>query len=353
MSNQALAEISRIIIDERQPPQALQRALDDYSRLCSQATGIMPDPGFTKWADDTFLAEGVAINPQSAAYCLKDYQRSINYIRGIYAAILDLKRRTPADPVNILYAGCGPFATLILPLLVNFRATELNLFLLDIHQASLDSVRKLMTFFALDSHRITLIKGDACRYRHPQTLQLIVAEVMQKALEQEPQFAVTVNLASQLSDGGIFIPQAIHIALCLGHWKEEKKACLEGKAFFTEHLYSSHLRHLVADILSLTPTNAAALHKQASYSETSGKYEINIGRVCIPDIDRLTTFDALLTTRIEVYRQYTLNDYASNITLPHKCYELSPLRAGTCFRVCYQLGSYPKFEFTPENSLQD
>lgn len=346
MSNRALAEISRIIIDETQPPQALQQTLDKYSRLCAEITGITPDPGFTRWADDTLLASGVAINPQSAAFCLKDYQRSIVFMRGIYAAILDIKSHTSKDPVNILYAGCSPFASLILPLLTNFKEDDLNLFLLDIHQASLDSVHKLLSHFALDKYKVMLIQGDASCYKHPHPLDLIVAEVMQKALEQEPQFSVTANLAPQLCHSGIFIPQAIHVSLCLAHWKKEKEAFLNGKTKNFEQLHNRLQRHRVADLVSLLPANAASLQNSAIYNNATSKYEIALGKIRIPDVTQLDTFDALLLTNIEVYRQHKLEDYSSEITLPHKCYELSPLLAGAIFNTCYQLGGYPKFEFT-------
>ena len=53
---------------------------------------------------------------------------------------------------------------------------------------------------------------------------------MQKSLEQEPQFAVTANLAPQLQANGIFIPQKVEVALCLAKLEDETAAFKRGDA---------------------------------------------------------------------------------------------------------------------------
>ena len=46
-------------------------------------------------------------------------------------------------------------------------------------------------------------------------LHILVIEAMQKALEKEPQVALTLNLARRLPDGGVLIPERIRLAACL------------------------------------------------------------------------------------------------------------------------------------------
>ena len=135
-----------IILDETSSPGELSGALDAFTQQCSDLGGVRPDPSFDAWAGDSLLDSGVAINPQAAAHCAVDYQRSVVFIRGIHAAINALKWRFPDTRLDILYAGCGPFATLLMPLLARFTPGELRIHLLDVHQRSLDSVTLLLPF---------------------------------------------------------------------------------------------------------------------------------------------------------------------------------------------------------------
>jgi hypothetical protein len=340
-----IASINTIILDETSSPEALQNALSAFVKLCSDVTGIDPDPSFDAWAEDSLLNSGVAINPNAAAHCAKDYLRSTVFIRGVHAAIEALKTRFPGTPLEILYAGCGPFATLLLPILGKFSAGELNLNLLDIHQRSIDSVELLLTHFGLDTHTIRTIKKDACHYKHDQKLHLVVAETMQKALEQEPQFAVTANLAPQLCAGGIFIPQKIEVALCLADLEYERKQLRQSLQIAPRILDFARLRHPLATVCTLTPENAAGQIGTARHSTHSGALELKPSTVIIPPTADNTRLDAALFTRITVFASYCLDDYESQITLPLKCHELAILTEGARYRVSYQLGSYPRFNF--------
>ena len=340
-----IASISKIILDETSSPEALQNALSAFVQLCSDVTGIVPDPSFDAWAEDSLLDNGVAINPNAAAHCAKDYLRSTVFIRGVYAAIQVLKSRFPETPLEILYAGCGPFATLLLPILGKFAVGELNLNLLDIHQRSIDSVELLLTHFGLNAHTVRTIKGDACHYKHVQKVHLVVAETMQKSLEQEPQFAVTANLAPQLCPDGIFIPQQIEVALCLADLKHEKELLGQSLQIDPAGPDIASLRYSLATVCTLTPENAAGQIGKARHSAHTGTLELQPTTVTIPATANTSRLDAALFTRITVFESYCLDDYESQITLPMKCHELATLTEGARYRISYQLGSYPRFNF--------
>ena len=340
-----IASISTIILDETSSPEALRSALSAFVQLCSDVTGIVPDPSFDAWAEDSLLNDGVAINPNAAAHCAMDYKRSTVFIRGVYAAIETLKSRLPDTPLEILYAGCGPFATLLLPILGKFSAGELKLNLLDVHQRSIDSVERLLTHFGLGAHTVRTIKGDACHYKHDQEIHLVIAETMQKALEQEPQFAVTVNLAPQLCQGGIFIPQQIEVTLCLADLEYETEVLAQSLQIGPAAPDIASLRYSLATVCTLTPENAAGQIVSACHSAHSGALELQPTTVIIPPAADATGLDAALFTRIIVFESHCLDDYESQITLPMKCHELATLTEGARYRISYQLGSYPKFNF--------
>lgn len=340
-----LEDISDILLDEGSSPQELGKALDAFAQLCSDVTGVIPNRSFDAWAGDSLLNDGVAINPEAAAHCIKDYQRSVVFIRAAYAAIKAARKSFARHTIEILYAGCGPFATLLLPLLGRFNPGELEVYLLDTHQRSLDSVGLLIKHFDLDAHRISCIHADACHYQHPGNPHVIIAETMQKSLEQEPQFAVTANLAPQLKAKGIFIPQNIEVELSLAHLDDETAAFKRGDAPDPDSLIEAGKRHPLATVFCLIPEQAAAL-KQAACQSSNGLLELKPVHVTIPQVASLNNLDAVLFTRVQAFEQHQLLDYESEITLPLRCHELEPLQAGDQYRISFQLGSYPKFCMT-------
>ncbi len=135
-----LKQLSDTLLDKASSPAQLRDALHAFTQRCSDVGGIVPDRSFNAWAGDALLKDGVAISPAAAAHCVNDTQRSVVFIRAAYAAIKVAQARCANGPLEILYAGCGPFATLLLPLLRRFDTNELTVHLLDIHQRSLDSV---------------------------------------------------------------------------------------------------------------------------------------------------------------------------------------------------------------------
>jgi hypothetical protein len=324
---QKLAIIGDCILSSVSTPAQQQAALDEFARLCSSIGGVQPDPCFDAWSGDSLLNSGVAISPQAAAHCVADYRRSVVYIRGLYDAICAAQSRfgtvaliadegcgalSPPHnlplkpPLRILYAGCGPYATLLLPLLHRFEPGSLQVLLLDIHQESLDSLSQLIASAGYADHDLRLVQANACDYQHPQPLHLIVVETMQKALEQEPQVPITQHLAPQLIAGGLLVPECIEVALVL-HGDEQLQ--------------------VVGPVLTLR----SAVQLQSV-------------RVQIPDVAGLAQLQAALHTRITVFGEHRLDAGEAHITLSRSFPEVSPLVAGQCWDIGYQTGPYPCFE---------
>ena len=347
----SLAKICNIILNTNSSQTELHQALDDFSRRCSKVTRITPSASFDAWAEDSFLEQGLAINPQAAAHCVKDYQRSVIFIRGIHSAISTLLNSHNSKPISLLYAGCGPFATLLLPILGKYsheheNIDHLKVFLLDIHPSSLESANLLLEHFDLNNKHITLIHDNACTYQHPKRLNIIVAETMQKSLEQEPQFMVTANLATQLAPNGIFIPENIVVSLCLAKWHEELALYRKLVKFDAIEHIKTGKRHPLGKLLSLKPNTAAIQYKNAKFNKHTKKYELAPTIIQLPKIKALKTFDVLFLTHIKVYKEHQLLDYESDITLPSICQSISEKNAGSYYQVSYQLGTYPRFNIS-------
>lgn len=335
--------ITDTILDETMPVAVQQEALRAFSELCSDVSGVLPSPSFDAWAEDSFLDNGLAINSRAAAHCVTDYLRTAVFLRGVHAALAVAQQRTPDKSIQILYAGCGPYATLLLPLLGRFDPTRLDITLLDYHQESLDSVASLITFFDYGHYPIKYQRADACDYRHAGQLHLIIAETMQKSLEQEPQLAVTANLAPQLAEGGIFIPEKIEVELCLAKLDRERELFRLTGTVGGDLLVKTGERIPLANVLTLLPEEVAGLIGSGVRNQFSGKTELSAMMIDIPELLTRDDFDAVLFTRIQVFTGHHLADYESEITLPLLCGGLAPIKSGDRWKVSYELGDYPKF----------
>jgi hypothetical protein len=165
---------------------------------------------------ETQTSNGLAISPKMAALCADDYMRTITFIRGMDAAILDVQNRFPGRPVRVLYAGCGPYATLAVPLMVIFPATEVTFTLLDVHPESIESARSIVDSLGVAGSVTGFETMDAAAYQASadQPPDIILMEIMRACLETEPQVAVTRHLLKQ-APHAILVPEEVRVDLVL------------------------------------------------------------------------------------------------------------------------------------------
>ena len=72
------------------------------------------------------------------------------YLRGLHAAIQEAQRRFPGEVIQVLYAGCGPFAPLSVPLLPLLAGQAVRFTLLDVHARAVESVQTILAALALE-----------------------------------------------------------------------------------------------------------------------------------------------------------------------------------------------------------
>ena len=158
--------------------------------------------------DQTTIAGGVALSPQHAMDCLHDSIRTARFLKGVFKALKSVKKNNGAK-IEILYAGCGPLATLIMPLLHLFSSKEMSITLLDIHSESINSVRNIAYKLQYQDFFKDFIVCDATQYSHGNPIDILITETMDKALTKEPQVTITKHLSSQIRKDGILIPEKI------------------------------------------------------------------------------------------------------------------------------------------------
>ncbi|MGB0948985.1 MAG: hypothetical protein ACPGU0_02620 [Marinirhabdus sp.] len=186
------------------------------ARLASLFEGLLlksvPNRAYTS-TRPTRVNGGVALSSQHALDCLKDPLRTVRFIKGVHAAILDALARFPGERINLLYAGCGPAAALIVPLLPAFAPQQLSVTLLDVNGTSVTSVLALLKTLRASAYINSVQLGDAATFQFEKSkkLHIVLTETMDKGLTKEPQLRIVQNLAPQLAKNGILLPESIHV----------------------------------------------------------------------------------------------------------------------------------------------
>lgn len=255
------------------------KTLNQYNRL-QEATLLLlncgDEPGLMKLAIDQMyevfinfspvdvldlndeeinLPSGKAISPSMAAQCLLDFKRTTKFIRGINEAIKQ-KLEEKLHPVQILYAGCGPFATLITPLLTIYNK-QVTVDLLDINDVSLSSARSVLSGLNLNESIKHFLHEDASQCKVENDYDIIISETMQAGLKSEPQVAIMQNFSQQMKPYAIFIPEEIIVEAklnTLGIWNE-KMLRIENEDRIYGGVVLKVNRHTINDVLKKNTIN--------------------------------------------------------------------------------------------------
>lgn len=269
---------------------------------------------------DIFLPTGKAIAFQGAARCLWEYARTSKFLRGVEAALREAQRRFPGQRLRLLEAGCGPFALLALPLACRFASDEVGFTLLDVHEGSLDAARRIVEALGLADYVDEYVRTDAASWRCPEEKRphVVVSETMQNALKNEPQLAITRNLAPQRLPGGLFLPEAVALDFSLlTHHRDSNEVSLARS-------------HPVASVFELTPDNP-----EAPLS----------GRITLPTPLPCNAFPAICT-RIRVYGDICLDENECSLTIPVPIKTLPVLLAGQVLDYEYLCHPQPRMHFS-------
>ena len=220
-------EITKVLLFEKENYGSIYQCVHALHDFYASITGISAD----QTNDNNInLPIGKAISPGQAANCLLDLRRTAVFLRGIYKSILQLQKDFPDQPIHILYAGCGPYASLLTPITTIFGPEQIRYHLMDVQEPSLEAAKKVYEYLQATNYVEEFICADASKYRIDKPIHLVIVEAMQAALIKEPQVAITQNLVPQMMDKAIFLPQEISITAQLLDLEQENNSYWVGGA---------------------------------------------------------------------------------------------------------------------------
>ncbi len=297
---------------------------------------------------ETVLSGGIALSPAEAGICVNDYIRTARFIKATYLAIEQLKQKFHDQKIEILYAGCGPYATILLPLLPLLNKEYIHITLLDINEYSLVSVKKLLRELELYNYDIDLLHTDAINYQHPvsQPLHLVITETMFHALTREPQVAVTANLAPQITEDGILIPEEIKLSMAYSFFSEEP-FLQNGDTAFTG------LKTTPVPYIHRSESNTLfSMNKHDNFSDKAGHHSFQFESSLYELPEEFSKHpDICIYTDIRIFHHLTLGLAESYITNPYCVNSIYNLSDHMRFKLIYSFKDTPKWEYEKGDKL--
>ena len=278
---------------------------------------------------NSMLATGKAISPLGALRCLRDFRRTAVFLQGMDAALRTALERFPGETIHVLEAGCGPIAPLALPFALRYSADQAQFNLLDFHPTSMEAARRMVSELGIDRSIRAFVVGDATSYIVEERPHIIACEMLRHALTSEPQVAATLNLAPQLRERGIFLPERVDVDAVLLDLKARARALMGNSADPTCHIE-------LGNVFSL---DASAVENQRQDSDK----RLRANLVSVPPHDPMKT-PLHLFTRVRVFREHTIREFESGITQAERIKHPATLaETGGPAAFFYQMGASPGF----------
>lgn len=328
---EALRSVSALILETQLPAYSMRQEVVELMKILANSGTLRSARQADLSSGEIRTSNGLALAPGLAATCADDFVRTIEFIRGTQAAIGELRKQFPDRPVRVLYAGCGPYATLAIPLMVSFFPQEAVFTLLDIQPESIGSAKCVVEKLGLADHvaQYEMLDAGAYQLEPGQAPDLILLEMMQACLATEPQVAITRHLLSQ-APHAILIPEEVSIDLVLVDPSREFD--LAGPERTAGDLQRDRIP--VASVFVLNRETVKA------WENLQGN-RLPGASARLPEAVE-QGYQPMLFTNIRIYQEYVLKDYDSGLTCPRQFSSDVPIKAGDTISFHYELGRQPQ-----------
>ena len=325
-----LRELTRALLDTGADDNTLRPEVLELTSILSGAetSGLIRKALIGE--GESLTPDGLALSPTNAMMCADDYVRTIKFMRGLHAAIIERKERHSGRPVRVLYAGCGPYATLAVPLMSVLSPEAVTFTLVDIHAESIAAVKSIVESLGQADSVSAFQVADAGSYRIARDRQpdIVLMEIMQTCLENEPQVSVTRHLMSQAPDA-VLIPEEVRIELKLVDLSRE----------FTLHYSDQDVPELQRDRIQVDTLFRLNREAVASWDD-GGRELLPAAVVQIPKLPE-SRYQLMLFTIVDVFGDNTLRDYDSSLTVPRRTGDKLRFKPGDTVEFFYRCGAQP------------
>jgi hypothetical protein len=336
-----LKRITEILLSPEDNYGVLTPVIQDLYQLFLSVSKIEAGP--PQYQEHIYLPIGKAIGPYWAGLCIHEILRTKRFITGVYLGLKAAMARFPGVPIHCLYAGTGPFATLAMPMTVLFTSDQVKFTLIEINPYNIEPLERIIHGFGAEDYVIGIVQEDATQFQPDpaKPFQMIITETMQNALQNEPQVAITMNLASQMEPGGILIPQNIEIEAALLSPKRNQDRMMG--IIGAEACYRSlgKICSLNDEICRVTPNPDPTNADCYTFPEVE---------VAIPP-DWVAEYpDVCLLTRIQVFGETELKAWECSLTVPQKVLHLDPVKPPARIALRYWINEKPGFRYRIEKN---
>lgn len=301
--------------------------ISDLKDYLGDITSISTELDMNGW-DAANTPQGVAISPVQAAKCTEEVLRTQVFMQGVKLAIEE-RLKVTTDDIHILYAGTGPYGTLLIPYLSIATNPRIKVTFIDIHPENISAIKKLVKHFSITQNIVVITCDDATRWQAPDSQQfdIIISETMTALLKREPQVFIFAHLCQYLSDFGTLIPQNISLKA----WLTPCKSLMPAEDNPTADI-------LLKEFYCLNIDEAKRLNTRDTSSFK--------GSMLIPN-GVTANYKLKLTTDIQVYKQHKLSENQSSLNIPQTFLpHNAELRGGETIYYEYITPAHADFIFT-------
>lgn len=324
-----IRKITAIFLADELDYTQLQKACQEYKTLLLQFSAIDLDNENNR--TDIHFENGKAIGTTWAAACVDDLMRTRKFVRGIFQAVEQLlKEKT--KPIQILYAGTGPFATLIVPLLTAYSPEEIQFTLLEINANSMEDLKRVIEKLDAQAYVNNIICENAITYQIADENQpdLLISETMLHALIKEQQVPIMLNLAAQIKPETLIIPASINLNVV---W-------MNSQVIYAESTEKQEKTRTIAPLLQFNLKNMQAYIAQ---NKAINDYQIQQTVPLSDDIPKAFNQLAISTT-IQIFEEEYLNFNESGLTIPYILANREDVEDSTAIQLQYELMPSPNWK---------